>query len=144
MQHFTLVLPTQRFFLHHLCDLALISFWFSLVLPPRPPKGGAPSPGKKPNPARPLPNQSSPGAPSPGKKPSPARPLPNQSSPAPQPISNGGSVKSSKDATGFRVASLRSVVIFTRCTRNPFSPKLKKYILPIFSREIHKWGSENW
>ena len=27
---------------------------------------------------------------------------------------------------------------------NPFTPKLKKYILPTFSREMYKWGSENW
>ena len=27
---------------------------------------------------------------------------------------------------------------------NPFNPKLKKYILPTFSREMYKWGSENW
>ena len=27
---------------------------------------------------------------------------------------------------------------------NPFNPKLKKYnILPTFSREMYKWGSEN-
>ena len=26
---------------------------------------------------------------------------------------------------------------------NPFTPKLKKYILPTFKREKHKWGSEN-
>ena len=28
--------------------------------------------------------------------------------------------------------------------RDPFNPKLKKYILPTFSREMYKWGSENW
>ena len=29
-------------------------------------------------------------------------------------------------------------------TFNPFNPKLKKYnILPTFSREMYKWGSEN-
>ena len=27
---------------------------------------------------------------------------------------------------------------------NPFNPKLKKYILPTFSREMYKRGSENW
>ena len=27
---------------------------------------------------------------------------------------------------------------------NLFSPKFKKYILPNFSREMYKWGSENW
>ena len=27
---------------------------------------------------------------------------------------------------------------------NPFNPKVKKYILPTFSREMYKWGSENW
>ena len=26
----------------------------------------------------------------------------------------------------------------------PFTPKLNKYILPTFSREMYKWGSENW
>ena len=27
---------------------------------------------------------------------------------------------------------------------NPFTPKLKKYILSTFWREMYKWGSENW
>ena len=27
---------------------------------------------------------------------------------------------------------------------NPFTLKLKKYLLPTFSRETYKWGSENW
>ena len=26
----------------------------------------------------------------------------------------------------------------------PFTPEFKKYILPTFSRQMYKWGSENW
>ena len=27
---------------------------------------------------------------------------------------------------------------------NSFTPKFKTYILPVFWRQMYKWGSENW
>ena len=34
--------------------------------------------------------------------------------------------------------------ILTDRSVDPFTPKLKKYILPTLQREVYEWGGENW
>ena len=57
---------------------------------------------------------------------------------------DGVSVRSKKHNATMNLGTRGRKKGLKRTGISPFNPKFKKYILPIFRRQMHKWCSENW